>query len=225
MRFRIGFIGLMLVVLGLTGSLRAFKPVQAALSNPNTSRIVQTHVPQGAARINEQESNNTLATANPIMASRAIIRGIIWSGDVDMYRIELAAGDRLNVATMTSAATHSSTDTVLSLYALDGTSLIELDDDDGTFGSLSSVISSVPVTITGTYYIRINAFLATAQVRYYDLYVRIFSEATTAEQEPNDVVGTAQVLPASGAVEGSLSATTDVDLFKCWRYDFYEYRL
>ncbi|WP_110516061.1 pre-peptidase C-terminal domain-containing protein [Herpetosiphon llansteffanensis] len=212
MRLRIGFIGLMIALIGLTGSFRSFKQVQAAPSNANAPQIQQASIPHGAVRIKEQENNNTPATANPILASSAIVRGNIWNGEVDFYSIQLQAGQRVSAATMTSASA-GSTDSLLSLYAPNGTSLIETDDDDGTFGSLGSVISSAPVTATATYYLRVSGF-NTAQIRYYDLYVRILSEPATAEIESNNTIALAQLLPTSGSIAGVLSSTTDVDIFK-----------
>lgn len=210
MRLRIGFIGLMIALVGLTGSFRTFKQVQAAPSNVHSPQIQQATIPHGAVRIKEQESNNTPATANPILASSAIVRANIWASDVDFYSIQLAAGERLSAATMTSASASTNGDSTLTLYASNGSTIIEVDNDDGFFGASSSVISSAPVTTTATYYLRVNS-TGTTQLRYYDLHVRVLSGVPTAEQEPNNTIPEAQILPPSGILSGTLSSVTDSD--------------
>ncbi|MFD3162722.1 proprotein convertase P-domain-containing protein [Herpetosiphon sp. NSE202] len=210
MRLRIGFIGLMIALIGLTGSFRSFKHVQAAPSTANAPQLQQATIPHGAVRVKEQENNNTPVTANPILASSTIIRANIWAGDVDFYSIQLAAGERLSAATMTGASASNNVDSTLTFYAPNGTTVIEFDNDDGQIGTSASVISSAPVTATATYYLRVNS-TATGHIRYYDLHVRILSGAPTVEQEPNDTLSEAQILPPSGIISGTLSSTSDFD--------------
>lgn len=213
MRLRVGFIGLMIALLGLTSSFRTSTPVQATLGNPTVLESVQASAPQGTVRIREQESNNTIATANPIIASSTIIRGNIWPYDRDVYSIQLATGDRLAVASMLDASAVMFPDTAFTLYAPDGTTIIEVDDDNGSLNPSASVISSAPLTQTGTYYLQIDAYMS-SQARYYDLYVRVLSEAATAEQEPNNSNAMAQSLPSSGIITGMVSSITDRDVFQ-----------
>ncbi|MBK6635612.1 MAG: pre-peptidase C-terminal domain-containing protein [Chitinophagaceae bacterium] len=87
--------------------------------------------------------------------------------------------------------------------ASDGTTILEFDDDGGSFGSLSSSIAGAVIPSTGTYYFRITHFSATNQLRNYSLYVRVQTGSPVAETEANDTPGTANIMPASGWVSGT----------------------
>src|SRR5262249_51277266 len=122
------------------------------------------------------------------------------------------ADDRVYIATMTSA-TPSLGDTLVALLAADGTTVIETDDEDGSLASTASSIAGRALPADGTYYIRVTGSTAFTEVRPYDFYFRRQTAPGGAEVEPNDPSATAQPFPASGVVEGSLSATTDVDFY------------
>ncbi len=162
-----------IALIGLTGSFRAFKPVQAAPAQP-ASTSNQANAPQGAARIKEQESNNTPATANQIIGQSGIVRGYITANDSDFFAIPLSSGQRLAAGTMTSASVGTA-DSILTLYHPDGTTVVEFDNDDGGFGSTASVISSAIITNTGTYYLKLTANNTTNKIYYYDLYLRVLT--------------------------------------------------
>ena len=157
MRLRIGFIGLMIALLGLTGGLRSFTSVQAVPNAPQNLAAHQLNTPQGFARISEQESNDTPAMAQPIIGDSAVIRGYITANDSDFLAIPLTSVQRVVAATMTSASATNIVDSILTLYQPDGTTVLELDNDDGIFGVSSSVISSAIITTTATYYLKVTA--------------------------------------------------------------------
>ncbi|MBP7686688.1 MAG: proprotein convertase P-domain-containing protein [Thermoflexales bacterium] len=159
----------------------------------------------------ETEPNDTAAQATALAGSNLVIRGNIFpNNDVDYFAFTAAAGDRIYAATMTSLSP-SNTDTVLDLVGPDGATVLETDDEDGTFSSNSSSIAGGVIATTGTYYLRVRAFTATTQVRPYHLYLRVQSGSPVAEVEPNNAVP--QPLPVSGWVAGTITATTDMDFY------------
>ena len=80
----------------------------------------------------EVEPNDTPATANALGAATTVrvVSGSITSGNPDYFQFTAPAGARLWALVDTGAST-TSRDSVLTLYAADGTTVIEMDDDDG----------------------------------------------------------------------------------------------
>ena len=171
----------------------------------------------GQGYIEDVEPNGTFATATPIPGTNQVVRGNLFpNGDVDFYSFTAAAGDRLYAATMTSFSAGSSTDSQMTLLASDGTTVIEFDDDNGSFAGLSSSIAGAVIPTAGTYYIRINDFTAgTTSERPYELHFRLQSGAPTPEVESNDTPATANPLPANGWVSGTRNpaAATEQDWY------------
>ena len=186
-------------------------------SNKETDRGVwpverAPYAPDGQDLKSETEPNDTAATATPMNGSNTVLLGNIFpNNDVDYFAFSAVAGERVYAATMTTFSASANVDSVLDLIGLDGTTVIESDDNDGTFGSTSSSIAGTVITTTGTYYLRVRAFSTTAQVRPYHLHLRVQSGSPAAEVEPNNV--TPQPLPPAGWVTGAITATTDVDLY------------
>jgi len=165
----------------------------------------------GPITMREAEPNGDAASANPLGGSSAVVLGTIYpNGDVDYFSFTAAAGDRVYAATQTSFSANGSSDSQLRVIASDGTTEIEFDDDNGSLGSLSSTISGATLPAAGTYYLRVNHYSATSQLRPYSLYFQLRSGSPTPETEPNDG---GQAMPASGWVSGDTSATTDADVF------------
>jgi uncharacterized repeat protein (TIGR01451 family) len=155
----------------------------------------------------EVEPNDTPATANALVLSNgaAIIQGNIYgNGDVDYFRFAGNAGDRVYSAVVTSGSANASTDSQLTLLASDGTTVIEFDEDDGSLGGLSSSIAGAILPSAGTYYLKVNHFSSTNQLRYYRLYLQLRSGTPQAEVESNDTPATANALTMipSGATTG-----------------------
>ena len=163
----------------------------------------------------EVEPNGTTATASPIAGTNVVIRGMLYpNGDVDFYSFAANAGDRVYAATMTSFSAGNSTDSQITILASDGTTVIEFDDDNGTFAGLSSSIAGATIPSNGTYYLKVNDFTAgTASERGYELHFRLQSGAPTPEVESNDTPATANPLPANGWVSGTRNpaAATEQD--------------
>ncbi|QIL71021.1 DUF11 domain-containing protein [Diaphorobacter sp. HDW4B] len=165
----------------------------------------------------EVEPNGTAVSATPIVGTSARIRGNLYpNGDIDYYSFTAQAGDRVYAATMTSGSAGSSTDSQLTLLASDGTTVIEFDDDNGTFAALSSSIAGATISAAGTYFFKVNDFTpGTTSMRGYELYFRLQSGTPAPESESNDTPGTANVLPANGWVSGTrgVAAATEQDWF------------
>lgn len=208
MRFRVGLI--ITLVLMITVGKTLQNPRDVAQAQPQTPE--QITIPQGFSRIQEQEFNDLPLNANVLVGGSLVVRGAIQQTDVDYFKIDLAAGQRLAMATITSASVASG-NTTIHLYAFDGvdTELIETDLSDGVLNSSSSVISSPAITLTGTYLIKVEGGTETTIIQPYDLYVQVLSE-TAAEQEPNDEV--AQTINVQAAISGVLSATSDLDRYQ-----------
>ncbi|MFN8289301.1 MAG: PKD-like domain-containing protein [Chitinophagaceae bacterium] len=154
-------------------------------------------------------SNNTAATAQAITSPAKVKGNIYPNGDIDFYSFTANAGDRVYAAVMTSFSAGSSTDCQLTLIASDGTTVIEFDDDNGSFAGFSSSIAGAIIPASGTYYLKVNDFTAgTTTERGYDLYLKVQSGAPVAEVESNDSPATANVMPASGWVSGARNPAT-----------------
>ncbi len=130
--------------------------------NKNHSGI-QAIVPTVGTDLGEEsEPNNTFDTADPLTGSEVKIRGSVFgNGDLDWYSFTANAGDRVYAAVTTNYSGSASTDSQLRIFAADGTTLIEFDEDDGSLGSLSSSIAGAVLAAGGTYYVRVNHFSAT----------------------------------------------------------------
>jgi uncharacterized repeat protein (TIGR01451 family) len=161
----------------------------------------------------EVEPNDTAATATAIAGVSRVMEGKVFpNADVDYYAFNPAAGDRVYAAVMTSYSASASPDSVLDLIAGDGTTVLETDLDDGSFGTTSSTISGATIASAGTHYLRVRHNVATGQLRPYRLFFQLRSGAPVAETESNDTFP-GQPLPGGGWVTGSTGAATDVDYY------------
>jgi uncharacterized repeat protein (TIGR01451 family) len=182
---------------------------------PSGLRYAKSLLGQGYA--SEVEPNGTSATATPIASGSTVLRAPLFpNGDVDFFSFSANAGDRIYAAVMTSGSAGSSTDSQLTLLASDGTTVIEFDDDNGSFAGFSSSIAGAVIPTAGTYFLRVNDFtVGTTSERPYELHFRIQSGAPTPEVESNDTPGTANPLPANGWVSGTRNpaAATEQDWY------------
>ncbi len=171
-------------------------------------------VPAGMSFFNETEPNDTAATANALPGSQTAVYGTISPAiEVDFFSFTATAGDRVYAATQTQWSNGGSTDTIVDIYASDGTTVLETDDDSGSFSGTSSAIGGTIIPATGTYYIRVDGFSTTSNITPYYLHVRVQSGTPTAEAESNNDPATATPLAASQWMSGTITATTDPDYF------------
>lgn len=144
--------------------------------------------------VTEVEGNGTTATAMalPLPSNAGVkVRAKIYpAGDLDFYSFTATAGDRIYAATMTSGSP-SQQNSQLTLLASDGTTVVEFDEDNGSFAGTSSSIAGAVIPSTGTYYVKVNEVSPTGTERGYDLYLQTRTGAPTPETESNDTPGTA----------------------------------
>lgn len=158
-------------------------------------------------------NNNTAATAMPITLPAKIKGNIFPAADVDYYSFTAAADSRV-FATAVTAFYSLNSDSKITLYAANGTTIVESDSDDGTFSATSGSIAGAVLPTTGTYYLKVDPQdVTTTTIRNYDLYVNVQAGNPVPETEPNDAISGADALPASGFVSGAKSTTTDIDYY------------
>jgi cysteine-rich repeat protein len=163
----------------------------------------------------ETDDNDISTGATPLLIDGngvALVRAnALPAADVDWYSFSATAGDRIYAATMTAwSADGIIPDSQLDLVGNDGITIIETDDDEGSFSNYASSIAGARILTSGTYYLRARAFGSTP-LRPYDLHFQRRSGVPTAEAEDNGP--TAQNLPASHWVSGAISAAGDTDNF------------
>jgi uncharacterized repeat protein (TIGR01451 family) len=168
----------------------------------------------------EVEPNGTVATASPIVGTNVVLRSNLWPvGDIDFYSFTANAGDKVYASTYTGISAGNSQDSQLSIFASDGTTRLEFDDDNGSIGAnFSSSIAGTTIPTTGTYFLRVNDFTAgTTSERPYELHFRLQDGTVppTPEVEPNNTTATANPLPANGWVSGTRNpaGATEFDFF------------
>jgi uncharacterized repeat protein (TIGR01451 family) len=171
--------------------------------------------------VDEVEPNDTPATAQSLPGTPVRVRGSLYRApfvagntDVDVFSFTAGAGDRVYAATMT-ALSGGSTDTLLDIIDVDGTTVLETDDEDGAIGGSASNIAGTVLATGGTYFVRVRPFSVAfnGTIRPYDLYVRVLSGSPTPEIEPNDNGGTPNPLPPNGWVSGVIGTAGDTDTF------------
>lgn len=161
----------------------------------------------------EFEPNNTVAAANPLGGNDVKLKGYITpNSDVDVFSFNATEGDKVYVATQTSSSLAANS-TSLEIIRINGTTVLEADDSDGTFGISSSSIAGTVIPTTGTYYIRVRHISNNNSILPYFLYFRLQSGTPTAEAEPNNTLAAANTLPNSGWVGGNIINGQDVDSY------------
>ncbi|CAN98038.1 Hypothetical protein sce7868 [Sorangium cellulosum So ce56] len=164
----------------------------------------------GQELASEAEPNGTALQANALSSDTVVRASLVPDGDTDLFSFQAPAGSRVYAAVMTASST-ASQDADLDILDQDGTTVLETDVFNGSFGGLSPSIAGTPLATAGTYYARVRVPSATVQVRPYDLHLKVQSGAPTAEVEPNDT--TPQALPATGWIAGTHTNASDVDSY------------
>ncbi len=155
----------------------------------------------------EVEPNNSPATATPLVGSMLQVTGNVFpAADIDFYSFTASAGDRVYAATQTLFDASASGDSTLQVIGTDGTTVLEADNNDGTFNASSASIAGTLIPAAGTYFLRVAHNVGTGTIRPYHLHFRLQSAAPAAEVEPNNTPATATPIPASGHVSGTIAA-------------------
>ena len=157
----------------------------------------------------EVEPNNSAAAAQLLdlsLQNVTVVGGALPIGDQDWFKITVAANSRLWLYCDTGGAQNAgatSRDVQLTLLQSDGTTAVEMDDDDaGAFGN--SAVSEVDLaavigrrlTTAGAYYLRLQAYSISAKIDPYRLYI-VSTTQESAEVEPNDTPAQATVLAST----------------------------
>jgi subtilisin-like proprotein convertase family protein len=162
----------------------------------------------------EIEPNNVVATADSLKGNDVKVKGYITpNSDVDVFLFTANAGDRVYTATQTSFSATGSSDSFLEIIRSNGTTILESDDNDGSFGTNASGIAGAIIPTTGTYYIRIRHISNNVTLLPYFLYFRLQTGTPLAEVEPNNSTSTANPIPDSGWVSGNLSSGQEADYY------------
>ena len=188
----------------------------AAVAKPGA--LVLTPVP-------ETEPNYTSLTANPLALAGGcgVVSGATTpTGDVDYFSFTATPGSKV-WAEVDTGGSSASRDSVLTLYGPDGTTVIEMDDDDGignncdaTVESVqASAISGATLTAGGTYFLRVEGFKGDI-LNPYKLFV-VVTSTSTAESESNNTSATANSLVTAlspiGVRTGAVGTAGDVDFY------------
>jgi Calx-beta domain/Bacterial pre-peptidase C-terminal domain len=179
----------------------------------------------------ELEPNNSPATATPLDVSSgvAVASGAIGiAGDHDFFSFTAPAGAKLWLLVDTGGSQlpgATSRDSLVTLYAGNGTTFIEEDDNDGSGNGadfteetgLASAITGRTLVSGGTYYAKISEAANTGIINPYKLYVMVSFATASPESEGNDSPGIANPilqlgLPV-GVRSGAISSPTDVDVY------------
>jgi subtilisin-like proprotein convertase family protein len=160
----------------------------------------------------ESEPNDAPAQASSLMPDMRVRASLQPAGDVDYYRFEAHAGDRVFANVVTAGQLAAPADSKLTLLAADGTTPLEVDDDNGSQQALASSIAGARIPSDGVYYLRVeDARGASAIAAPYDLYLALRAGAPAIESEPNNKPSEANPL-INGEVVG-LHEPEDKDWF------------
>jgi uncharacterized repeat protein (TIGR01451 family)/fimbrial isopeptide formation D2 family protein len=161
----------------------------------------------GQNLLSEVEPNGTSAAATPIVGTNVVIRANVFpAADVDFYSFSATTGDRVYAAVQTVFDGSASGDSVLDVLNTDGTTVIENDPNDGTFNASSSTVAGTLIPSTGTFFLRVRHNVATGTIRPYDLHFNRLTGTPVAEVESNNTPATANPVPASGWISGTITA-------------------
>lgn len=174
----------------------------------------------------ESEPNDTPATAHPLgTVSYSKVVGFLPMGDVDYYRFTTPPGARAWITVDTGGMQSrgaSTRDSVVSLLAEDGTTVLETDDDDGTGnGGDATTESGLASAIAGRalpggdVYIRVEG--KHGVLSPYHLFLTVTTASMSPEAEPNDTPAIANRIVTRtapiGVRSGSMAGRNDMDYY------------
>ena len=159
----------------------------------------------------ELEPNDSLSAAQVVGFDEAITGSISSSSDVDLYEVEVTGAGQLTVSF--KGLGYESTGWIFGVIDASGEVLTSrvCDREECERG----VSSFVGISLAGTYYVQVVSELSSSNPdSSYEFSVAYSSEIGGVELEPNDSLSAAQVVGFDEAVTGSISSSSDVDLYE-----------
>lgn len=214
-----------LVTATLVGGRDYFVVVDAT-TNSTLSSFYALIVDQAANyTINEAEPNNAPGSASALVSP---VSGGMLAGpdDEDWWAVPGSTGDRVYAWTFNGGTINSTLDMDLYFFAADGTTQIEVDEDDADgadapiqdlrfiYSTSSAVIAGAKLTSNSPHYLRATKVAAAGTVHRYLLPAGVEpgTRAPAMECEPNEATSSAD---RSGKhyYSGVVTSGTDVDTF------------
>ncbi len=196
----------------------------ATLSVPDAKYALLVDLAAGYD-VTEVEPNDDAVDASPVSAG-AVGGQIVGGADEDYWSVMADAGTKLYAFVNNGNAALSAIDSELRLFAGDGTTMIEFDDDDGEgsdspiptvtwrSSAFSSTIAGARLFTDGTYYLKADTAGTNRTFARYRLHYGLQppGRRPTPECEPNDTPGF-----ADGGVKefyaGTILVEDDADYF------------
>jgi hypothetical protein len=197
-----------------TYALHIWRVGEVPCGNSPTPTVTNTATPVCNTFISEIEPNGTFTTAQvlPTLDELEVRAPINPAGDIDYYTGNATAGDKIWAYLFTGQSTSGADTELRLLNAVSNT--IQFDDDNGSQTAASSNIAGAPITATGAIYFRLNEFNNDGTVTPYSLFIdRTSSTPNVTEVEPNDVFTQANMVTVGDLITGTISITTDLDVF------------
>ena len=154
----------------------AYTLAPGASDTLTTETVWGTGAPEELGDINADDHGNNAGEATILTAGLSNNGEIEQPGDVDWFRLQLNAGTNYRFETRTD----SLSDTFLTLYGPDGTTILALDDDSGR--GRGSLIDFTPQS-SGTYHIEVSAF-SPAGTGTYNLLTSVIDETPLSAATP-----------------------------------------
>jgi sugar lactone lactonase YvrE len=188
---------------------QAVKPLQAHVAPARAqwgSGPAAVATASGLVPVQEQEPNNSAATATPVNLGDDAIGVIDPAGDTDWFSVQLVAGVPIELEVV-AMRVGSQLDSYLRLFAPDGSTLVAQNDDAL---ELDSRIRYTPPT-TGRYYFMVTDFFGSGSAAHtYRILVR---QVTPAPGDPTTVLAGGLPFPWTAAAgPGVLYVLLDTEI-------------
>jgi hypothetical protein len=169
-----------------------------------------------ADSVQENESNNSISSANSITPNVTVIGTLDPAGDSDFFGFNATQGQQLTIdINAQSISPASGIDTVVTLFDSSGRQVAE--NDDGPGSTLDSFLQFT-IPTTGRYFFRVRDFSARGGRNFnYQAVVKLSGGGgggnTVNEAEPNNAITQANLIVPNVTVAGVLSQNGDADFF------------